>query len=208
MIILFIFLAVLLVLVILTIIFYPKFMRNYYQKNFVSIYGKKIYKYALVNDLYLLNQLELKGNDDQLLKVDHLLFGNKYIYLITDYYLPGNIEAKEQDPSFVYVSYKKDAKKYYIDNLLIKNAEFCKKVANNLGLSPSLFIPISLVDNDADFSDFHPTIKDNYIVHIAHLKKLLDSLESRKIAPLKEEQLKYAVRDVNRLNERRKATKH
>ena len=78
----------------------------------------------------------------------------------------------------------------------------------NLGLGRSLFIPISIIDNDADFGDFHPTIKDNFIVHISNFNKLIDSLESRNVAPLNDEQLKYAVKDVNRLNERRKANKH
>ena len=204
---LFISLAILLVLVILSIIFLPSFLRKYYRKNYVEIYGKKIYRYALHNDLYLINVLELKGNDDQLIKIDHLLFGNKYIYIIKDFYMPGNIEAKENDPSFIYTTLGKNPKKYYIDNFLFKNDELAKKVSSNLGLSRSLFIPISIVDNDADFGDFHPEIKDNYLIHISNFNKLIDSLESRKVAPLNDEQLKYAVKDVNRLNERRKTNK-
>lgn len=205
---LFISLAVLLVLVILTIILLPRIMRKRYTAHYVEIYGKKIYRYALHNDLYLINVLELKGNDDQLIKIDHLLFGSKYIYIIKDYFLPGTIEAKEKDQSFIYTTLGKNPKKYYIDNLLIKNSELAKKVSANLGLGRSLFIPISIIDNDADFGDFHPTIKDNFIVHISNFNKLIDSLESRNVAPLNDEQLKYAVKDVNRLNERRKANKH
>ena len=117
---LFISLAVLLVLVVLFLIFYPKLYRAKLKKDFVPIYGKKIYRYALHNDLYLINQLELKANDDQIIKVDHLLFANKYIYVISDYYLPGSIEAKENDSSFIYKSSEKGSENVYIDNLLIK----------------------------------------------------------------------------------------
>lgn len=205
---LFIALAVLLVLVVLFLIFFPKILKARFKKGVVPIYGKKIYRYALHNDLYLINQLELKGNDDQLIKIDHLLFGNKYIYIISDFYLPGTIEAKENDQSFIYTTPGKESKKYYIDNLLIKNADLARKVATNLGLNASLFIPIALVNNDSDFGDFKPVTQNNYIAHLKDINKLFDSLESRNVAPLNDEQLKYAVKDVNRLNERRKASKH
>ena len=204
---LFISLAVLLVLVILFIIFYPKIHRAKLKKDFVSIYGKQIYRYALHNDLYLINQLELKSHDDQTLKIDHLLFGNKYIYIIKDYFLPGTIEAKENDASFIYTTLGKNPKKYYIDNLLIKNGDLTRKVATNLGLHAHLFIPIALLNNDCDLGDFNPTIQNNYITHLKDITKLIDSLESRNVAPLNDEQLKYAVKDVNRLNERRKTNK-
>ena len=201
---LFVSLAVLLIFVILFILFFPKINKKRYQKDFVKIYGKKVYRYALHNDLYLINQLELKGNDDQLLKIDHLLFGNKYIYLISDYYLPGVVEAKENDNSFLYTSNEKNAKKVYIDNLLKKNADLTRRVADNLGLKANLFIPISIVDNSCDLLDFKPEAKNNFIVHIASINKLLDALEARKVAPLNDEQLRYTVKDVNRLNVRRK----
>ena len=165
---------------------------------------RTIFKYALHNDLYLINKLALQGNDDQLLKIDHLLFGTKYIYVISDFYLPGNIEAKENDRSFVYTPLEKNAKKVYIDNVFISGAELTKKVASNLGLNPSLFIPVALVDDDADFGDFKPTLKNNYLVHVSNFNKLLDALEARKVAPLNDDQLKYAVMDVNRLNERKR----
>ena len=205
---LFIVLAILLVLIILFLIFFPKIRRSKYRKNFVSIYGKKVYRYALHNDLYLINKLELKGNDDQTLVVDHLLFGNKYIYLISDYYLPGAIEAKANDRSFVYSSNERKAQKVYIDNILLKGKELTHKVASNLGLNISLFIPIAVVNNDSDFQEFRLNEIDNYMIHIGSLKKVLNALESRKVAPLNDEQLKYTVKDVNRLNERRKRNQH
>ena len=201
---LFVGLVILLAIVVLLIIFYPKIKRARYKKDHISIYGKRVYKYALHNDLYLINKLALKGNDDQLLKIDHLLFGTKYIYVISDFYLPGNIEAKENDRSFVYTPLEKNAKKVYIDNVFISGAQLTKKVASNLGLNPSLFIPVALVDDDADFGDFKPTLKNNYLVHVSNFNKLLDALEARKVAPLNDDQLKYAVMDVNRLNERKR----
>ena len=206
---LFISLAVLLVLVILFIIFYPRIIRRRYKKNYVSIYGKKIYRYALHNDLYLINELELKCNDDQHITIDHLLFGNKYIYVILDYYLPGLIEAKINDQSFLYTSMEKNAQKVYIDNLLLRNENITKKLAFNLGLNPSLFVSLSLVDNDSEFKELKIDKKDNYMIHIANFKKLLDKLEARNVPPLNDDQLKYTVKDVFKLNERRKTnSKH
>ena len=206
-IVLFVALAILLLLVILFIVFYPKFRKAKLRKDYVSIYGKKIYQYALHNDLYLINQLELKGNDDQKLKVDHLLFGTKYIYLISDYYLPGTIEAKVNDRSFIYTSLDKNSKQVYIDNLFLSSSNLTKKVAANLGLNINLFIPVAIVDNNCDLGNLKLSVGDNYIVHFSNFKKLIDSLESRNVAPLNDNQLRYTVKDVNRLNERRKERK-
>lgn len=204
---LFIALAILLLLVILFIVFYPKIKNAKLKKDYVSIYGKKIYQYALHNDLYLINELELKGNDDQKLRIDHLLFGTKYIYLITDYYLPGTVEAKVNDRSFIYTSLDKNPKKVYIDNLFLSADVLTKKVASNLGLNPNLFIPISIVDNDSDFGNLKLNVGDNYIVHFSNINKILNSLEARNVPPLNDNQLRYTVKDVNRLNERRKERK-
>lgn len=201
---LFIVVAVLLVFVILTIIFYPKIKRAKLKKNFVSVYGKKVYQYALHNDLYLINQLELRNNDNTILKIDHLLFGTKYIYLISDYYLPGVIEAKEKDRSFIYTSSEKDAKKVYIDNPLISNKQLVRKVANNIGLNESLFISIVLLNDSAILDKFESTSKDNFIVHLHSFNRLINQLESRNVAPLNDNQLKYTVKDVNKLNVRNK----
>ena len=205
---LFISLAILLVLVILFLIFYPKFYKAKLKKDFVPIYGKKIYRYALHNDLYLINQLELKGNDDQIIKIDHLLFANKFIYVISDYYLPGLVLAKENDQSFIYKSSEKDSQNVYIDNLLIKGKELANKVAFNLGLNPSLFISVALVNDASDFDNFKSTSLDTFIVHLSSFNKFIDKIESRNVAPLNNDQLKYTVKDINRLNERRKTKKH
>lgn len=197
---LFIAIGITLVLFVSFVITYPLLKKRQLKRDFVSVYGRRVYKYALHNDLYLINKLELKANDDQILKVDHLLFGTKYIYVIKDYHFPGEIEAKEKDRSFVYKSNQKDAKKIYIDNPMPINKKLTQKLSANIGLKSDLFITISLFNDDTDFGDFASTSKDNYIVTLSKLKKLLDSLESRNIAPLNDEQLKYAVKDVANLN--------
>lgn len=199
-IILFIAIAVALVLITLILFFYPRIKSKKLKKDCVVQYGKRIYKYALHNDLYLINKLELKSNDDQILRVDHLLFGTKYIYLIKDYYLPGQIFAKEQDRSFVYKSNEKNSKKVYIDNPMIKNKQLVNKVAANIGLDRKLFISIVLYNEETDFVKFVSTSKDSFMVKTTKLKRLLDSLESQKISPLNDSQLKHAVKDVAKLN--------
>lgn len=201
---LFIIVSVLLVLAILTLIFYPKIKLAKLKKDFVSVYGKKVYRYALHNDLYLINRLELRGNDNSTISVDHLLFGTKYIYVITDYYLNGLIEAKEKDRSFLFTPDEKDAKKIYIDNPLIASKRLAKSVANNIGLNESLFISIVLLNDGAQLTNFESTSKDNFIVHLHSFHRLINQLESRNVAPLNDNQLRYTVKDVNKLNVRNK----
>ena len=105
---LFIVLAILIALSILFIIFFPKLYKKHLRKNFVSVYGKQVYKLALHEDYYLINRLLLKTMDGTTIDIDHFLCGNKYIYVIKDYYFEGALSAKEYDHMWWY--YKKDKK--------------------------------------------------------------------------------------------------
>lgn len=197
---LFVALAILLVLTVLILIFYPRLRKAKYQKDFVSICGKKIYKYVYKNDYYLINKLELKESDNHILKVDHLLFANKYIYLIKDYHLPGELIAKESDNSFIYIPSDKNLDKRYIDNLLIKNKKQVHRVARCIGLDESLFISIVILSDDTQLDDFKSSSNDNFIVHLSRFNRLIDKIESRNVKPLNDNQLKYTVKDVAKLN--------
>ena len=71
---------ILLLLLFLIIFLFAK--RHYNFKNFQKIYYKEIRKIAEINDYYLINNLVIKNNNQLICRIDHVLFGDKYIYVI------------------------------------------------------------------------------------------------------------------------------
>lgn len=204
---LFIFLAVLLVALILLLLFYPSLNALYFRKNYVRIYGKKVYRIALDRDLYLINRLKLPMNGDIAVSLDHVLFGTKYIYVISDRYYDGALNAKEEDKSWVYFPRRRkkggEGKKY-VDNPLKENRQNLNKLARATGLDRRLFLPIVLINNDCVIESFQPKSRKDFLCHVRNLKKLIAALEGRDVAEINDAQLQEAVQDIAKLNLTRK----
>lgn len=199
--ILFIICIILFLIVFFLMCFYYPIKNFYIYKHYVDYYGRQVYLIARDYDYYLINTLSLKLTDLSNVKLDHVLFGNKYIYLIKDRYYRGGLIAKEDDNSWVY--YAKKGKRYlkeYIDNPLKLNDIRRNKISQALGIDKSLFISIVVINDDCYISSLEIKSKDNFIVPLAKLYKLIKNLENRDVNPLNEEQLKNAVQDIYRLN--------
>lgn len=204
---LFITLAVLLVLVVLYIIFHKRIFDSYISKNFIKYYGRKAYKIARDNDYYLINQISLENHDNTFVNIDHLIFGNKYLYVISDHYFKGSIRAKEVDNSWIFKPSDKEGKNRYIDNLIRRSNNLIKELANVTSLDEGLFIPIVVVNQDCQIEEYEHTGKNAFFVRINQLEKLITTIENRDVAPLEERQVFFAVRDIARLNQNKRKIK-
>ena len=179
-------------------IFFPvrkKKMRTEYKYS----YYKKIYKEALYQDLYLINNFMFKIDDTHYGKIDHILFANKYIYIINDYYIEGDIEGKDTDQSLIYIS--RNGKKKYMDNMLLDNMKLMNKLSLITGINSSLMIGISLINKDCNCG-VSSSSKYHYIVQVNKFKMLLNAIESREIGDINKEQLASAVQAIDKLNKK------
>jgi len=202
---LFITFGVLLLLVSLAFLLYPSIRRSYLKHHYVKAYGRGVYSVANNLDFYLINRLILEAPDDSKIKVDHLLFGDKYIYVIKDYFLYGALEGKEVDHSFIFYSMnKKDNLKSYLDNLLVENDKRIEKLAMITGNKKTFFMNIVILNNDCDISRLQVENKNRFIIHRKDLKKVVETLEAKDIAPLEKTKLSYLVHDLAKLNLRDK----
>lgn len=204
---LFVTLGILIVALIVLIFLYPKIRNKYMQKNYVKSFGKKIYQIAQEEDFYLINQIVLESNINKNICVNHLLFANKYIYVISDYYLEGELLAKENDNSWIFKPYNKKIPTKYIDNLLQMSDKLTKNLSEITGLGIDLFIPVVAINSNCTITEFSQTSNGHFLVHINHLKRLILTLEKRDVPPLDENQLYFAVRDLARLNLNYKRTR-
>lgn len=187
---------------------YPVIKKKNYKKNYVKIYGKKVYQIANKEDYYLLNNVKIKTRDDKCLNIDHILFGNKYFYLIKDYYLEGGLSYKNIDKSWIqYYGSNKKPKQRYIDNLMTINENVIEKFSQITGLDKNLFISIILINNDCEIVSSFNDSDSSYLIQKKNSHHLITNIEKRDVSILNPRNLQFAVRDINKLNLNKKKNK-
>lgn len=179
-------------------IFIP--IHNYrVKKNFRYYYYKKLYSIAMDKDYYLINNFLFRIDSSHVARIDHILFGDKYIYMCTDCMFDGNIDGKEDDSSFILID--KNGKKVYEDNPIIANRKLIDKLCLITGLDQSLMIGICIFNDDCHCS-VETTSKSSYMIQAGRLKALIRAIESREIGEINKAQLAAAVKAIDKLNRR------
>jgi hypothetical protein len=84
----------------LVFIFWDKIIALKEKKFFTKEVGSKIYKIALENDYYLINDAVL-SIDTKVIHFNHILFTNKFIYCIGVKYFNGPISGKYEDAKWL-----------------------------------------------------------------------------------------------------------
>lgn len=191
----------LIVLVVIFLLLYFPIRKRIIKKKYVEHYYKEIYKIALNNDYYLINTFAFKVDDSSVLRINHILFGEKYVYLINDYHFDGDIAGKAFDKSLILFS--KKGKKCYIDNPIVRSKFLLERLCIMTGLDPTIMIGISLVNDDCN-SDIASTSKQYYLVSRNKLASLVKAIESRNIAKLNEKSLDKLVHSINKMNRKKK----
>lgn len=197
----FIIIVPIVVLVGLFLLIYIPIRNKKMKQNFKYFYYRYIYKIALDNDYYLINDFRFKIDERHIAIIDHILFANKYIYIISDNYFEGDIDGKESDPSIIFIN--RTGKKVYTDNIILNNTRLIKKLSVITGIGQSLMIGINLVNNNCNCA-IKTTTKNAYIIQANKFKNLVKAIESRPIGDINKEQLDAAVKAVNKLNRRKK----
>lgn len=195
----FIIVAPIVVLFVLFLLLFNPIKRKLYHKNFRNYYGKKVYKVALYEDFYLINNFIFSHEEGKGTKIDHLLFGNKYVYVINDYYFDGSLSGKEKDGSLILIT--KSGKKSYVDNPLMTNAVVTKRLSVVTNHDKTMFISIALVNKECALDIVHKE-KNNYLIQVDNLYKLIKAIESRDIPPIEPDQLQRAVKDMDKYNKK------
>jgi len=119
-------------------------IRHYRKKNYRELSYLSIKDVVYNNDFYLINNFRFKIDDKKTVLIDHIIGGNKYFYVISDYYYGhGSLTGKIEDASLIYEN--KKGKKQYTDNPALENKSLLSKLSNVTGIEPSLMVGISLV---------------------------------------------------------------
>ena len=173
----------------------------YRRKNFQIHFYKQVYRVALDNDFYLINQFVFKVDSSKNATVDHILFGERYIYVILSKYYQGDLVGKYMDKSLIFISHK--GKKCYTDNPYNESKTMTSKLSSSTGIDASLMIGIVLINDDCKV-EVQSDSKQFYIIQRKRLPSLIKAIESRPVEPINEKQLEKAVQSIAKLNKRKK----
>lgn len=171
------------------------------KNDFKMFYYKRIYKLAMDKDYYLINNFLFKIDDSHVGRIDHILFAEKYIYIMNDFYFDGDITGKENDKSIILID--KMGKKSYYDHPITLNKLMVNRLAMVTGMNPSLFIGICVI-NDNCQCGVTTSSKNFYIIQSDNLRALIKAIESRDIAKINQKQLASAVKAIDKLNRRKR----
>ena len=185
-------------LLLLFLIIFPFAKRHYNFKNFQKIYYKEIRKIAEINDYYLINNLVIKNNNQLICRIDHVLFGDKYIYVIKDRYYRGAISGKKEDSTWFLYSNQK--KQFEMDNPMAMNEKRLEKLSLVTNIDKSFFISILVINDNCVVKNANELNKNNsFIVSKKNLRKLIKNIEKRNVKNMDQKQLEFAVQDISRL---------
>ena len=171
------------------------------KNDFKMFYYKRIYKLEMDKDYYLINNFLFKIDDSHVGRIDHILFAEKYIYIMNDFYFDGDITGKENDKSIILID--KMGKKSYYDHPITLNKLMVSRLAMVTGMNPSLFIGICVI-NDNCQCGVTTSSKNFYIIQSDNLRALIKAIESRDIAKINQKQLASAVKAIDKLNRRKR----
>ena len=196
----FIIVPIVLVIFLFICLYFP-IVHAYHRKHFQIHFYKKVYKVALNNDYYLINQFQFKVDDSKLAGVDHILFGNKFIYVITSLYYEGDLIGKYNDKSLIFITHK--GKKWYTDNPFNQVKLLASKLSSSTGVDASLMIGIVLINDDCKVS-VQSESKEFYIIQRKRFAALIKAIESRPVEDINEAQLAKAVQSIAKQNRKKK----
>ena len=173
------------------------YRRKYFQIHFY----KQVYRVALDNDYYLINQYVFKVDSSKNATVDHILFGNKYIYTIISKFYQGDLIGKYADKSLIFISHK--GKKCYTDNPYNEAKFLTSKLSSSTGIDASLMIGIVLINDDCKVA-VQSESKQFYIIQRKRFPALIKAIESRPVESINQAQLEKAVQSIAKQNKRKK----
>lgn len=183
-------------------IFFP-IRHHYIRKKFHEYYYKKIYRVAFNQDYYLINDFLFRIDDSTVMGIDHILFADRYIFIINDYFYDGDLLGNADDKSLIFVN--KKGNKQYTDNPFITSEKIVSRLSMITGIDSSLMVGVVFVNNSCKCF-VKSESKQFYIVQRKYFKMLIKNVESRTVGRINPVQLDSAVKAIYRLN-RRKHTK-
>lgn len=166
-------------------------------------FAKRVYNvlkyYADEQDHLLLNDVNLYLGEEKRKPTifNHVLFADKYVYVITDFSYQGGIYGNIQDGTLFVKDY--DGKKLKVDNPIADNEGNVRKLENFLGIHHSDKMLVSVVVHDSNLivpKEIEKKEQNSWFLPIGELEKTLNLAEQDDVEPISHEQTERMVRTL------------
>ena len=201
----FIALAIILVLFIVAFILFLLWLRKMTLETFKKYASRKVKGIARRNKFLAIESLNILNYEREKIGVDHVIFGKKYIYIITDFMLKGFVSGEVNDNSWVYFN-KVTKKKDYLNNLSRVSDKNIQEFAEILGINADPIVSICLVPNECDFTVKQLEYNKKMVVHYSSLNRKIKELEKSNIGTLNEKQIYEQYSAIRSKNEETRKT--
>ena len=168
-------------------------------EQFMELCKKKVSRIAKSNDLYVISDLSVSNFNKEKINAHQVIFGKKYIYLISNFMLKGFVSGDEKDNSWIYYDNVK-RKNNYLTNLHALSSKNIQDFAGISQISADSIVSICVVPNEVDFKIEHVKNDKTLIVHYSSLRRVIRRLESKQIGEFDQEQILEKFKLINSKN--------
>jgi hypothetical protein len=175
-------------------IIYPRVKHRLSQENYKRFDYDVIARLVKNNDYYLINSFTFETGSTPLV-IDHLIGGDKYLYVVIDYFIPGTLEV---DPRLKYAMvYRKGNEKLEMLSPYEMARADIERLSTLSGSPSEYIVGIALINDDAVvLGNAHPSA-DLYLSTPHQIGKIIRSYEKRDVKPFVSSQLWQAIQDLH-----------
>lgn len=196
----FIFLLILLVSAIAFFIAYPIIRIKIMPEKFNLFCERKIKKISKRNKLHFINNPRFENYGVKTDGIDQIIFGKKFVYIISDFCLIGEIKGSLDDASWRYKEYNEKTYKY-VDNLINASNKNIEEFAGIMSINAEIIVSICVIPNECDLQVSGVNSSRANVVHLASVSRLIKSFEDKNIGDLNNEQLEQCYKALKERNE-------
>lgn len=178
---------------------YPLIKKKILSARYKQFYYRYVERVVNYNDYYLINNLSFDAGDSKTLTIDHLIGGNKFIYVIIDYYIDGGMKINPLDP--IAYLYKKNDVKVQMANPLQVVSHSMNKLSSISGISSDFLVGIVLANDDANINLIENSQSNVNIVKLRDLSKFVTNYEKKPVSVFVPRQLWQAIQDLHTIKE-------
>ena len=198
---LFIVLAILVGLAFAFWFFYAPVKKILWRNAHDRFFYHRALKVSRDGDFYLVNNLHLKTGNESFVKIDHIIGGDKFIFVITDRYYDGALNAKANEASWFY--YQKGGKKIDIPNPLLENRLAMERLSIASGINISFMVGIVMVNDDCFLTTLQSDENESLLVPVSRLEKVIFLYEKKEgVKPFVRKELWQTIQDLHELGEK------
>lgn len=170
----------------------------YQRLNFNSYVYHRIYRIVLNNDYYLINNYIFSIDEVHKVRIDHIIFAEKYIYVCLDRYIEGNLMGSDTNASLILLSRNGD--KNYVDNPFNALSLTLRQLSSATGLPTEMMVGFTIVNDDCQ-TKIDSKSNQLFLLNRKQLAKVIKTIESRDVKKINAKELDSAVKALHERNE-------